>query len=251
MKTTYFVAITEYTDLLMTSLYKFRRPQRNKFFPSPPGGVQGYRYVGDTAGKSQYKTFPHFNNVLYFTRGNVEDVIKYYLEEMVGYDWVLEEKTRFKGRYAYLDALGQNTAGIKVSDVLDGLGSEDLYPGIFLKVKGAALTFKPDVKEGEEENAPNIRCLVNIIRFDDSPATLRTMRIDPEPFRRYGKNYILISIQEKEFLDKQLERADTIQKDYNEHIREFIGVANTAADGQEEQGAQETQSSSQFSQGVQ
>lgn len=204
----YKVNVYQERDLLYTSDYDFVKPQRHETLPVPFGASEAVpkKKVDFTGGGKYLK-----DRVMYLVRGDVDEVISFYLKEMPEYDWKLTHNEAFEGKRNIIEAFGGQGHLKKFLEY--GVDPYSIYPGIEIDTKGISLAYELKDKI----------CYIDIAQLNDSAETLRQMRINPKPFEKYGRIQVFIVITDKQTEERVQQEVKGLLDQYTPFLRKYLG----------------------------
>jgi hypothetical protein len=166
--TLYFLYIFETKDILFLSDRNFDSPQPPTLIPPYLNATQLSYDEEDKHSLQSFNCFIH---------ADIKDVIEFYLKEMPKHKWNLASKKDRAGKYNLFAAFTMDHPKVPAVEEKLKIKLEDEVPGVDVDIEGSTLIFE----KGKE------KCIIIIIKFLDPPQTLKTMRIDPLPFEKYGR----------------------------------------------------------------
>lgn len=152
--------------------------------------------------------------VSYLIKGDVTEVINFYLKEMPAFKWQLTASYPHKGTRNVYKALtagedfrealartpkemfGNMKVSIEGNNIVYETGgrkffldTEDMMPGVEATIEGTTLIFEKD---------NNKKCIININQFQDSPEVLQELKIvNPVFLEKYGNILLGVTYLEK------------------------------------------------------
>ncbi|MDD5195689.1 MAG: hypothetical protein PHQ96_08480 [Candidatus Omnitrophica bacterium] len=214
---TYIIGIYYYDEKEDTTFYslnetrmKYALTLSERFIAKPQKLAFMPVYKEATQSSPHQKAVAKRQSISYLIKGDVSDVINFYLNEMPAYKWQLTASYPRQGRQNVYKALSTgidlreslartpkeifgntkvrvegNSLVYEASGKKYSIDTENIMPGVEATIEGATLIFEKD---------NNKKCIININQFQDSPEELQEEKIiNPIVLEKYGN--ILLSVE--------------------------------------------------------